>query len=161
MPVFFALGSLSGLISLAWLLIQYRQKIRGRLTLTTVRALAGGLDVLVQYRPERARVGLRARVRLLEPDDAALLTGVRQERGDRYGAYAVTEPDDRAVSGPSVEVPLRHLRPDPAGVVCGVFYVTGSPNAPPTSAKVNLEIWTDAGPTRLAQRQTTLRVIAW
>jgi hypothetical protein len=42
-----------------------------------------------------------------------------------------------------------------------VFYVTGSDNAPPTSAKVRLEIWTDAGPTRLAARETTLHVINW
>jgi hypothetical protein len=122
--------------------------------------LAGGLDVLVQYRPGRARVGLRARVRLLDPSDGALLAGVRQERGDRYGAYAVAEPGEPA-RGHAIDLPLRRLRPDPVGTVCGVFYVTGSDNAPPTSAKVRLEIWTDAGPTRLEQRETTLRVINW
>ena len=160
MTTFFAFGALSGFISLAWLLLQSRATAKRRLTLSTARALTGGLDVLVQYRPERARVGLRARVRLIEPEDASLLVGVRQERGDRYGAYVISEPD-KTVSGRQVDVPLRHLRPDPQGVVCGVFYVTGSDNAPPSSARVKLEIWTDAGPTRLAQHKATLNVINW
>lgn len=160
MFVFFALGALSGIASLIWLLIQHQQSVRQRLTLTTARALTGGLDVLVQYRPTRARVGMRARVRLLEPKGASLLAGVRQERGDRYGAYVVAEPQSPS-SGQAVDFALRHLRPDPAGTVCGVFYVTGSDNAPPTSAKVKLEIWTDAGPTRLEQRDATLQVINW
>jgi hypothetical protein len=60
-----------------------------------------------------------------------------------------------------VDVALRHLRPDPKGMVCGVFYVTGSANAPPTTARVKLEIWTDAGPTRLVQRETKLQIIEW
>jgi hypothetical protein len=85
---------------------------------------------------------------------------VRQERGDRYGAYVVAEPE-APTRGQAVDFPLRHLRPDPTGVFSGVFYVTGSDNAPPTSAKVRLEIWTDAGPTRLAQRDATLQVINW
>lgn len=160
MAIFFTLGALSGFVSLIWLLVQSRVATRRRLTLSTARALTGGLDVLVQYRPERARVGLRARVRLIEPDGAALRAGVRQERGDRYGAYVVSEPE-ALVTGRQLDVPLRHLRPDPNGVVCGVFYVTGSDNAPPSSAKVRLEIWTDAGPTRLAHRDATLNVINW
>jgi hypothetical protein len=145
---------------LIWLLAQHRQMVRRRLVVSTARALTGGLDVLVQYRPGRARVGLRARVRLIEPKDALLLAGIRQERGDRYGAYIATEPET-PFKGHSVDLPLRHLRPDPAGVFCGVFYVTGSDNAPPSTARVKLEIWTDAGPARLAQRETTLRVINW
>lgn len=160
MSIFYALGAASGFVSLAWLLVQWRAQARTRLTLSTARALTGGLDVLIQYQPERARVGLRAKVKLIEPVDAALLAGVRQERGDRYGAYVVAEPD-QAVSGRQLDVPLRHLRPDPKGIVSGVFYVTGSDNAPPSSARVRLEIWTDAGPTRLAQRETTLNVINW
>jgi hypothetical protein len=156
--IFFALGALSGLASLVWLWLLRQQAADQQLTLSTARAIAGGLDVLVQYKPGRARVGLRARVQLIEPADASLLTGVRRERGDRYGAYVVSEPNQE-VRGPTVDFALRHLRPDPPGVVCGVFYVTGSDNAPPTSARVKLEIWTDAGPTRLAHRDTTLRVI--
>lgn len=160
MSIFYALGALCGFVSLVWQLIQWRAQARSRLTLSTARALTGGLDVLVQYRPDRARVGLRAKVKLLEPADAALLAGIRQERGDRYGAYAIAEPAD-AVAGRQVDFPLRHLRPDPKGMVSGVFYVTGSDNAPPSSARVKLEIWTDAGPTRLAQREATLNVISW
>lgn len=160
MSIFYTLGAISGFISLAWLLVQWRAQARARLTLSTARALTGGLDVLVQYRPDRARVGLRAKVKLLDPADAALLAGVRQERGDRYGAYVVSEPGE-AVTGRQVDVPLRHLRPDPKGVVSGVFYVTGSDNAPPSSARVKLEIWTDAGPTRLAQQEAKLNVISW
>ncbi len=68
------------------------------------------------------------------------------------------EPDKDILRSPR-DVPLRHLRPDPKGVVCGVFYVTGSANAPPTLAKVKLEIWTDAGPTRLRQTEATLQII--
>jgi len=158
MQTFLALGALCGFGSLLWLLVLRHQEAGQQLTLSTARALAGGLDVLVQYRPGRARVGLRARVRLIEPSDASLLAGVRRERGDRYGAYVVSEPE-REVMGSAVDFALRHLRPDPPGVFCGVFYVTGSGNAPPTSAKIKLEIWTDAGPTRLAQRNATLRVI--
>jgi hypothetical protein len=105
-------------------------------------------------------VGLRARVKLIEPKEASLLTGVRQERGDRYGAYAIAEPDAQS-SGEAIDVPLRHLRPDPRGVVCGVFYVTGSANAPPSTAKVKLEVWTDAGPTLLEQREARLQIIQW
>ena len=160
LSVFFTLGALSGFASLTWLLLQYRQTVSQRLTLSTARALSGGLDVLVQYRPERARVGLRARVRLIEPQGAALRSGQREERGDRYGAYVIAQPDPQ-ISGPSLDLPLRRLRPDPVGVVCAVFYVTGSDNAPPTSAKVRLEIWTDAGPTRLAWRDATLNIINW
>jgi hypothetical protein len=160
MPVVFALGALSGFASLIWLVAQHRRAVRERLTVSCARALAGGLDVLVQYRPSRARVGLRARVRLIEPEDAALLAGVRLERGDRYGAYTVAEPDP-FVRGATIALPLRHLRPDPNGVVCGVFYVTSTARRQPTSAKVALEIWTDAGPTRLARRVVRLQVISW
>jgi len=160
LQTFFALGALCGFGSLFWLMVLKHQTTGQQLTLSTARALAGGLDVLVQYKPGRARVGLRARVRLIEPAGASLLAGVRRERGDRYGVYAVSEPE-LEVRGSSVDFPLRHLRPDPPGVVCGVFYVTGSDNAPPTSARVKLEIWTDAGPTRLARRDTTLRVITF
>lgn len=160
MSIFYALGALSGFLALAWLMIERRRIARDCLTLSTARALTGGLDVLIQYRPGRARVGLRARVRLIEPDDARLLAGVRQERGDRYGAYVVAEPE-MPVAGRSIEVPLRHLRPDPVGTVCGVFYVTGSATAPPTAARVKLEIWTDAGPTRLARREARLNIINW
>ncbi len=158
--VFLFLGAMSGFASLTWLVLQYRQSIRRRLTISTARALTGGLDVLVQYRPGRARVGLRARVQLIEPKGASLMAGIRQERGDRYGAYVVAEPE-AAIHGRELAVPLRHLRPDPAGIVCGVFYVTGSDNVAPTSARIRLEIWTDAGPTRLALRETTLKVINW
>jgi hypothetical protein len=158
--VFFTLGALCGLISLAWLAAQQWRSVRRSLIISTTRAITGGLDVLVQYRPGRARVGLRARVSLIEPEDASLLAGVRLERGDRYGAYVVSEPDQPR-AGRTIEVPLRHLRPDPPGVVCGVFYVTGSDNAPPTAARVRLEVWTDAGPTRLARRDATLRIISW
>jgi hypothetical protein len=160
LQTFFALGAVCGFGSLIWLMVLKHQAAGQQLTLTTVRALAGGLDVLVQYRPGRARVGLRARVRLIEPAGASLLAGVRRERGDRYGAYIVAEPE-REVRGSSIDFALRHLRPDPPGMVCGVFYVTGSDNAPPTSARVKLEIWTDAGPTRLAMRDATLRVITF
>lgn len=160
LAIFYTLGALSGFVALIWLLIQHRQTVQHRLTLSTARALVGGLDVLVQYRPERARVGLKARISLIQPEGALLQAGVRRERGDRYGAYVVSEPENE-VTGASIEVPLRRLRPDPPGVVCGVFYVTGSANAPPTSAKVRLEIWTDAGPTRLARRDATLNVINW
>lgn len=160
MSACFTLGALCGVASLVWLLIQHQQTRRSRLTLSTARALTGGLDVLVQYRPNRARVGLRARVQLIEPDGASLLTGLRQERGDRYGAYVIAEPEN-AVRGTTVDLPLKHLRPDPVGIFCGVFYVTGSDNAPPTSARVKLEIWTDAGPTRLARREATLNIITW
>ena len=160
MLAFSVLGALCGVASLAWLLARGVQSTRDRLTLSTARALTGGLDVLIQYRPGRARVGLRARVWLLEPVGASLLTGVRQERGDRYGAYAIAEPDE-ASTGEVVDVPLRHLRPDPKGVVCGVFYVTGSADAPPTAARVKLEIWTDAGPTRLEHREARLQIIEW
>jgi hypothetical protein len=32
------------------------------------------------------------------------------------------------------------MRPDPAGVFCGAFYVTASDKAPPSTARVKLEI---------------------
>jgi hypothetical protein len=157
---FSVLGAFCGIASLAWLIAQQLRMTRANLRLSTARALTGGLDVLIQYRPDRARVGLRARITLIEPEAATLLTGIRQERGDRYGAYAIAEPDE-ASSGQVVDVPLRHLRPDPKGVVCGVFYVTGGADAPPTTAKIRLEIWTAAGPTRLEQIEATLQIIEW
>src|SRR5580693_3454359 len=99
-----AAGSLCGFISLAWLIVRQVEQSRERLTVTSARSLTGGIDVRVQYRPDRTRVGLSARVQLLEPASGArLLAGVRQERGDRYGAYAIDEPDT-AVFGPAIEV---------------------------------------------------------
>ena len=70
MQTFFALGALCGFGSLFWLMVLKHQTTGQQLTLSTARALAGGLDVLVQYKPGRARVGLRARVRLIEPAGA-------------------------------------------------------------------------------------------
>jgi hypothetical protein len=154
------LGSLCGFISLSWLIFQYGEKVRSRLIVTSTRSLTGGVDALIQYRPRRTRVGLSAKVTLIEPATAHLVTGVRQERGDRYGAFVIDEPD-QAVRGQSVETPLRHLRPDPDGVFAGVVYVNADEGEQPSTAKVRLEIWTAAGPTRLAARDVEVRAIHW
>jgi hypothetical protein len=158
--VVFLLGSLSGFTSLTWLLLQYRDKDRNRLSVTSTRSLTGGIDVLIQYRPHRTRVGLSARATLIEPASAHLVGGRRQERGDRYGAYAVDEPD-AAVKGGTIETPLKHLRPDPLGVFAGVIYVSSDQANQPSTAKVRLEIWTAAGPTRIAARDVEVRAIHW
>jgi hypothetical protein len=160
LSVVFLLGSLCGFTSLIWLVIQQGYQDRGRLVVTSTRSLTGGIDVLVQYRPRRTRVGLSARVSLLEPGTAHLLGGVRQERGDRYGAYSVNEPDI-AVKGVSIETPLKHLRPDPLGVFAGVVYVSADAGDQPSTAKLKLEIWTQAGPMRLATRDVEVRAIHW
>ena len=158
--VVFLLGSLCGFTSLTWLILQYRDQDRNRLVVTSTRSLTGGIDVLIQYRPPRTRVGLSARVTLIEPASAHLLGGVRQERGDRYGAYAVDEPDT-AVKGSSIETPLKRLRPDPLGVFAGVVYVSADDGEQPSTARIRLEIWTEAGPTRLAARDVEVRAIHW
>jgi hypothetical protein len=97
---------------------------------------------------------------LIEPSTAHLLGGARQERGDRYGAYVVDEPEV-AVKGTSIETPLKHLRPDPLGVFAGVIYVSADQGDQPNIAKLKLEIWTEAGPTRLAARNVEVRAIHW
>jgi hypothetical protein len=158
--VVFLLGSLCGFASLTWLILQYWDQDRNRLSVTSTRSLTGGIDVLIQYRPRRTRVGLSARVTLIEPTTAHLVGGVRQERGDRYGAYAVDEPDI-AVKGVTIETPLRRLRPDPLGVFAGVIYVNADQGDQPSAARLRLEIWTEAGPTRIAAREVEVRAIHW
>lgn len=160
LAVVFLLGSLCGFTSLTWLIVQQRQQDRNRLIATSTRSLTGGIDVLIQYRPRRTRVGLSAKVSLLEPGTAHLVGGVRQERGDRYGAYSVNEPDD-AIRGVSIETPLKHMRPDPLGVFAGVVYVSADEGDQPNAARLKLEIWTEAGPMRLAAREVEVRAIHW
>jgi hypothetical protein len=126
----------------------------------STRSLTGGVDALIQYRPGRTRVGLSAKATLIEPEGAHLMGGVRQERGDRYGAFSVDEPD-QSVKGRSIETPLRHLRPDPLGVFSGVIYVGADAGEQPSTARVRLEIWTAAGPTRLAVRNVEVSAIHW
>lgn len=158
--VVFLLGSLCGFASLTWLVLQYAAQDRSRFSVTSTRSLTGGIDVLIQYRPRRTRVGLSARVTLIEPVTAHLVGGVRQERGDRYGAYAVEEADI-AVRGVTIETPLKHLRPDPLGVFAGVVYVNADQGDQPSTARLRLEIWTEAGPTRIAARDIEVRAIHW
>jgi hypothetical protein len=158
--VVFFFGSLCGFVSLTWLILQYHAQDRNRLEVTSTRSLTGGVDALIQYRPRRTRVGLTAKVTLIEPATAHLLTGIRQERGDRYGAYAVDQPDGM-VKGKTIETPLKHLRPDPHGVFAGVIYVGADEGDQPSAAKVRLEIWAAAGPTRLAARDVEIRAIHW
>jgi hypothetical protein len=158
--VVFLLGSLCGFTSLIWLIVQQRNHDRNRLVVTSTRSLTGGIDVLIQYRPRRTRVGLSAKVSLIEPGTAHLLGGVRQERGDRYGAYTVDEPDG-AVRGVSIETPLKHLRPDPLGVFAGVVYVSADGGDQPSKATLRIEIWTQAGPIRLTAREVEVRAIHW
>jgi len=153
-------GSLCGFIALVWRAADLWVDERGRLSVISTRSLTGGIDALVQYRPRRTRVGLSAKVSLLGPSSAHLVGGVRQERGDRYGAYAVSEPDEM-VKGQSIETPLRHLRPDPRGVFAGVVYVGADAGEQPRSARIHLEIWTAAGPTRLAARDIEVNAIHW
>jgi hypothetical protein len=160
LSVVFLLGSLCGFISLTWLVLQYMARDRNRLVVTSTRSLTGGIDVLIQYRPQRTRVALSARATLIGPTTAHLLGGVRQERGDRYGVYAADEPD-AAVKGVTIETPLKHLRPDPLGVFAGMVYVAADQGDQPSAAKVRLEIWTQAGPTRLAAREVEVRAIHW
>ena len=158
--VVFFLGSLCGFAALTWLILQYLEQDRGRLAVTSTRSLTGGVDALIQYRPRRTRVGLSAKVTLIEPTTAHLLCGVRQERGDRYGAYVIDEPDQTR-KGRTIETPLKHLRPDPSGVFAGVIYVNADEGDQPSRAKVRLEIWTEAGPTRLATRDVEVQAIHW
>jgi hypothetical protein len=160
LQVVFLLGSLCGFTSLTWLILQYRDQDRNRLTITSTRSLNGGIDVLIQYRPSRTRLGLSARVSLIEPTTAHLIGGVRHERGDRYGAYAIDAPD-AVVKGVTIETPLKHLRPDPLGVFAGVVYVSADQGDQPSAARVRLEIWTEVGPTRLAARDVEVRAIHW
>jgi len=154
------LGSLCGYLALIWRVGELWADERARLAVISTRSLTGGVDALIQYRPRRTRVGLSAKVTLIEPAGAHLIGGVRQERGDRYGAYLVGEPD-RMVKGSSIETPLRHLRPDPQGVFAGVVYVGADDGEQPSAATVRLEIWTAAGPTRLATRDVRVSAIPW
>ena len=157
---FLTLGSLCGIVSLGWLIVQFRVQTTQRLRLNSARAPGGGVDVLIQYRPSRTRVGLKARLTLIEPDIAHLTAGIREERSDRYGAYGARMPDE-TVTGRSIEVTLKHLQTDAPGVFSGVFYVMGDAKPPIGEARVRVEIWTDAGPTRLAAREATVRAINW
>jgi hypothetical protein len=157
---FLVLGSLCGMISLAWLLVQLRTQTRQRLRLSSARTAPGGIDVLIQYRPARTRVGLSAKLTLLDNDKAQLIGGVREERLDRYGAYGAKIPLD-TVAGRSIEVILRNLQPDPPGVFAGVFYVSGAEGAPINAARIRIEIWTEVGPTCLTTRDMTVRAINW
>ena len=156
MAAFFALGSCCGIISLIWLIVIYRQDQRGRLRIISSRAASGGLDVLVQYRPTRTRVALKAKISLLAPSGAELIGGDRQERADRYGVYAAKLADE-TVRGASIEIQLKNLQPDPPGQFAGLFSVSAAAQAV-TSAEVRVEIWA-AGPTRLESRDVTVRAI--
>jgi hypothetical protein len=154
------LGSLCGYLALIWRVGELWSDERARLSVISTRSLTGGVDALIQYRPRRTRLGLSAKATLTEPAGAHLIGGVRQERGDRYGAYAVGEPD-ATVKGASVEIPLRHLRPDPIGVFAGLIYVGADDGEQPSAARIRLEIWTAAGPTRLAARDVRVSAIPW
>jgi hypothetical protein len=145
---------------MTWRVLDLWEGDRARLSVVSTRSLTGGVDALIQYRPSRTRVGLSVKVTLIEPAGAHLIGGVRHERGDRYGAYSVDEPD-QSVKGLSIETPLRHLRPDPHGVFGGVIYVGADEGEQPSAAKVRLEIWTAAGPTRLAVRDVEVSAIHW
>jgi len=157
---FLAFGSLCGAISLAWLLVQYRTQARQRLRITTARTGGGDIDVLIQYRPMRTRVGLSAKVFVVAPDTAQLAGGIREERADRFGAYAAKIPV-KASPGRSIEVGLRHLEPDPPGVFSGVFYVSDAGGAPINAASVRVEVWTEVGPSCLAAKELPVRAINW
>ena len=151
-----ALGSCCGVISLIWLILNFRQQTQRRLRISSARGAAGGLDVLVQYRPARTRVGLKARLTLIEPAGGELVSGDRQERADRYGVYAAKIMDE-AARGASIEIALKNLQPDPPGQFAGLFCVVGT-DAALSSARVKVEIWA-AGPTRLESREITARAI--
>jgi hypothetical protein len=157
---FLAVGSLCGLIALGWLILQSYRRTQSRLMVTSARSPGGGLDVLIQYRPTRTRVGLKARLSLADAPRAKLMGGARQERGDRYGAFVAKMPDE-AVIGQTIETRLTHLQADQPGVFSGIFYVVAEGDAPITAARVRLEIWTDVGPTRLISREVTVRAINW
>jgi len=153
---FFALGSCCGVISLIWLILNFRRETQRRLRIASTRAAGGGLDVLVQYRPARTRVGLKARLTLLEPAGGELVSGDRQERADRYGVYAAKLMDE-TTRGASIEIALKNLQPDPPGQFAGLFSVVAGA-ATIASARVRVEIWA-AGPTRLESREVTVRAI--
>lgn len=156
MAAFFALGSCCGIISLIWLVVNFRREQGRRLRIVSSRAASGGLEVLVQYRPARTRVGLKAKITLLGPTGAELIGGDRQERADRYGVYAAKLTDE-TVRGAGIEVALKHLQPDPPGQFAGLFSISAGAQ-PVTSAQVRVEIWA-AGPTRLESREATVRAI--
>jgi len=143
-------------ISLIWLFLNFRQDSHRRLRIASTRSGGGGLDVLVQYRPARTRVGLKATLTLLEPAGGELVAGDRQERADRYGVYAAKIVDE-AMRGTTIEVALKNLQPDPPGQFAGLFSVVAD-NAAVTSARLRVEIWA-AGPTRLESREVTVRAI--
>jgi len=151
-----ALGSCCGVISLIWLILNFRQQTQRRLRIASTRGAGGGLDVLVQYRPARTRVGLKAKLTLIEPAGGELISGDRQERADRYGVYAAKIVDE-AARGPSIEIVLKNLQPDPPGQFAGLFCVAAG-DAALASARVKVEIWA-AGPTRLESREITVRAI--
>ncbi len=151
MSVIFALGSCCGVISLIWLVLNYRRDTQRRLRVVSTRGASGGVDVLVQYRPSRTRVGLKAAITLIEPAAAELIGGDRQERADRYGVYAAKMTDE-TVRGSSIEIALKNLQPDPPGQFAGLFSVSDA------SSRVKIEIWA-AGPARLETREVSLRSI--
>jgi hypothetical protein len=138
-------------ISLIWLVLNYRQDLQRRLRVVSARAAGGGLDVLVQYRPARTRVGLKATLTLLEPATGELVGGDRQERADRYGVYAAKMTDE-TVRGRNIEIALKNLQPDPPGQFAGLFTVADA------NARVRIEIWA-AGPTRLESREVSVRAL--
>jgi len=143
-------------ISLIWLIVNFRQQTQRRLRVASTRAAGGGLDVLVQYRPARSRAGLKARLTLLEPAGGELISGDRQERADRYGVYAAKLVDE-TIRGASIEIALKNLQPDPPGQFAGLFSVVADA-ATLGAARVRVEIWA-AGPMRLESREVTVRAI--
>ena len=144
------------MISLIWLILNFRRETQRRLRIASTRAAGGGLDVLVQYRPARTRVGLKATLTLLEPAGGELISGDRQERADRYGVYAAKLMDE-TIRGASIEIALKNLQPDPPGQFAGLFSVVAGA-ATIASARVRVEIWA-AGPARLESREVTVRAI--
>jgi hypothetical protein len=149
--VIFTLGSCCGVISLIWLILNYRRDAQRRLRVVSTRGAAGGVDVLVQYRPARTRVGLKAVITLIEPATGDLVGGDRQERADRYGVYAAKMTDE-SVRGRSIEVALKNLQPDPPGQFAGLF------SASDAGARLRIEIWA-AGPTKLESREVSVRAM--
>ena len=144
------------MISLIWLILNLRQQSQRRFRVASTRGAGGGLDVLVQYRPARTRVGLKAKLTLIEPAGGELISGDRQERADRYGVYAAKIMDE-TVRGASIEIALKNLQPDPPGQFAGLFSVIAGDAVLP-SARVRVELWA-AGPTRLERREITARAI--
>jgi hypothetical protein len=151
MSVIFALGSCCGVISLIWLMLNYRRDTQRRLRVVSTRGGDGGVDVLVQYRPSRTRVGLKAVISLIDPATAELVGGDRQERADRYGVYAAKMTNE-TVRGRGIEIALKNLQPDPPGQFAGLFSVSDA------SARLKIEIWA-AGPTKLESREISVRTI--